>query len=433
MLVNFTVGNYLSFKEKQTLDLVADALKELPENLHTPYLYNFQEKLLKSIAIYGHNSFGKTNFLNSFNFLKQFIFQSFTIGQTQNRIEIVPFRLNTSMVNKPSYFEVTFLVREIKYRYRCQITSERIVEESLHYAEAKIRENYLFEREYQNIKVSKNWNKEANNKIEQAIAFTKPHILFLSVLMSQDDIPRVESISNWFRSNISIPDNYLIEAGNARKIYSDLNYRQLIIKFIESADLGFSTIFDKIDKTPQNNFQLEKGILNMWYDKEIADLGLFTNHIIFDENNTPVDKVEFQLEKNESAGSIKYFILVCLLAYAIKNSQLIWIDELDSRLDSSLLEMLVKSFHDPKMNPINSQLIFTTHNTVLLDKKLRRDQMVIVEKNDRGESHLQRMHSAKKPIRTGKSVEKEYRSGKLGGVSKKIKSNDSQIKLDFEN
>lgn len=139
------------------------------------------------------------------------------------------------------------------------------------------------------------------------------------------------------------------------------------------------------------------------------------------------------LEKNESAGSIKYFIIVCLLAYAIKNSQLIWIDELDARLDSNLLEMLVKSFHDPKMNPINSQLIFTTHNTVLLDKKLRRDQMVIVEKNAQGESKLERMHSSKKPIRIGKSIEKEYRSGKLGGVSKKVKLNsDTQISLDFD-
>jgi len=423
MLVNFTVGNYLSFKDEQTLDLMADAIKELPDNVHTPYLYNHQEKLLKSIAIYGHNSYGKTNFLNAFNFLKQFVFKSFTIGQTQNKIEIEPFRLNTSMANKPSFFEVTFLIREVKYRYRCQITSERIVEERLYYAEAKIRENYLFEREYQNIKVSKNWNKEANNKIEQAIAFTKPHILFLSVLLSQDNIPRIESISNWFKANLSIPDDYLTEAKHARSIYSDLNYRPLILKFIENADLGFITIFDKIDKTPQNNFQLEKGILNMWYDKQIKDLELFTNHIIFGEDNIPVNTIEFQLEKNESAGSIKYFIIVCLLAYAIKNSQLIWIDELDARLDSSLLEMLVKSFHDPKMNPINSQLIFTTHNTVLLDKKLRRDQMVIVEKNERGESRLERMHSSKKPIRIGKSIEKEYRSGALGGVSKKIKEN----------
>lgn len=69
---------------------------------------------------------------------------------------------------------------------------------------------------------------------------------------------------------------------------------------------------------------------------------------------------------------------------------------------------------------MNSQMIFTTHNTVLLDKKLRRDQMFFVEKNEQGESSLERMHSSKKPIRVGKSLEKEYRKGTIGGVSKKL-------------
>ena len=431
MLVNFTVGNYLSFKEDQTLDLVADtALKEFPENLHIPYLYSYQERLLKSVAIYGHNSYGKTNFLNAFSFIQHFIFNSFTLGQTQNKIEIEPFRLNISMLEKPSFFEIIFLIRDVRYRYRCQLTAERIVEEGLYYAESKIRENYLFEREYQNIKVSKNWNKDSNGKIEHVVSFTKPHILFLSVLLSQDNLPRIASVSNWFKAILTVHDNYLSEIETARRIYSDLNYRPLILKFIEEADLGFKTIFDKIDTVAAHQ-HLDKGFLNMLFSKEIKDLELYTNHTIFDENNNPVDAVEFKLQKNESAGSIKYFIIVCLLSYAIKNSQLIWIDELDARFDSNLLEMLVKAFHDPKINPINSQLIFTTHNTVLLDKKLRRDQMVIVEKNPRGESHLERMHSTKKPIRIGKSIEKDYRSGEFGGVSKKIKANNNQISFDF--
>lgn len=158
----------------------------------------------------------------------------------------------------------------------------------------------------------------------------------------------------------------------------------------------------------------------MWYGKEIKNFDLYTNHKVFNDDKKEVGNVEFELQKDESAGSIKYFIIVSLLCYAIKNSQLIWVDELDARFHSSLLEMLIQSFHNPEINPINSQMIFTTHNTVLLDKKLRRDQMVVIEKNDLGESSLERMHTSKKPIRVGKSVEKEYRKGKLGGVSKII-------------
>ena len=162
---------------------------------------------------------------------------------------------------------------------------------------------------------------------------------------------------------------------------------------------GFTSIFDKIEKISQKNLLLEKGFLNnIVFEREVKDLELYTNHIIFDENKTKIGNTEFKLLKNESAGSIKYFIIVCFLSFAIKKSQLIWIDELDSRLHSYLLELLVMSFHNPKMNPINSQLIFTTHNTVLLDKRLRRDQMVVIEKNEYGESTLKRIHSAAKPI-----------------------------------
>ncbi len=421
MLVTFSIGNFLSFKDVQTLNLEPEALKDLPNNLHIPYLYNHETRLVKSVAIYGHNSYGKTNFLKGFQFLQALIFNSFANGQTKSDIEIEPFKLNSDSLDRPTLFEITFLVKEVKYRYKLVITQKYVVQEELHYAEARVRENYLFLRDGDEIKISKVWNKEANNKIEQATFFTKSHILFLSVLISQD-IPRIAEIAKWLSSNLIIPDSYLSEFSKARAIYSDASYRNLILKFIDKADIGFQTIFDKVNSY-QRSTDLEKGLLNMWFDKEIKDFELYTQHKVYNDQKKEVGNVEFELQKNESSGSIKYFIIVCLISYAIKNSQVIWIDELDARFDSSLLEMLVKSYHDPEINPINSQMIFTTHNTVLLDKKLRRDQMVIVEKNEFGESSLRRMHSSKKPIRVGKSIEKDYRTGKLGGVSKKIASN----------
>lgn len=421
MLLNFSVGNYLSFKSIQSLNLVPDALKELKENLHTPYLYDPNDKVLKSIAIYGHNSHGKSNFIRAFQFLRDFIFSSFSLGQTQSQIDVEPFRLNTEMLNRPSFFEITFLIKETKYRYQIQLNAEKVIAEGLYYAESGIRENYLFERVEKDIKVSKSWNKDNGNKIENLVPFAKQHVLFLSVLLSQDNINRVQEIAKWFNASMIIPDEYKLEFTKARTVYSDIEYRPLILKFIEKADLGFTTIFDKIENTQRGSRPIEKGLLNMWYDSEMKNFDLYTKHIVFDEHHKQVNTIEFELEKNESAGSIKYFIIVCLLAYAIKNNQLIWIDELDARFHSDLLEMLVTSFHDPKMNAINAQMIFTTHNTILMDKKLRRDQMVAVTKNEWGESELGKMHTSKKPIKIGKSVEREYRKGNLSGVSKKIK------------
>lgn len=419
MLQSFSVGNFLSFKNIQILSMVPDSIKDLKENLHIPYFYNHEERLLKSVAIYGHNSYGKSNFIKAFQYFQNLVFTSFSSGQQLNSIETRPFLLETTMVSKPTFFEIIFLVKETKYRYKVSFTSTEIIEEELHYAELKIRENYLFKRKQQDFIISKTWNKESDNRINAAILFTKPHILFLSVLLSQEKITRISSIANWYNSNLIIPDNYLKEIIKARSIYSDLTYKPLILKFLKKAGLGFTTIFDKVDNLSKSKLQLEKGLLNMWYEKEIKDFDLYTIHDIF-TNEKNVGSVEFELQKSESAGSIKYFIIVCLLSYAIKNSQLIWIDELDARFDSLLLEMLVYSFHDQKINPANSQMVFTTHNTVLMDKKLRRDQMFVVEKNEFGESQLKRIHSSKKPIRPGKSIEKEYRKGKVGGVSKRL-------------
>jgi AAA15 family ATPase/GTPase len=121
-----------------------------------------------------------------------------------------------------------------------------------------------------------------------------------------------------------------------------------------------------------------------------------------------------------SSGSIKYFILTCFIVYALKNAQLIWIDELDASLHTSLFSLIIKQFNDSKYNSSGSQMIFTTHNTVMLNRQLRRDQIMFVTKNKYGESFLKPMHSPDKPIRIGKSVESEYRDGDLGGVSEKV-------------
>lgn len=424
MLVSFSVGNYLSFKDIQMLSLTADALKELPDNLHTPFLYDGEERLLKSVALYGHNSHGKTNLVKAFRFFQRLVFTSFTRGQTTDNIELEPFRLDTTMAGKPSYFELCFLIKETKYRYEVLATNTQILQEGLYYSQAKIRENHLFQRDAQSFRVSRQWNRDNDQKVESMLPFAKPTVLLLSVLLSQENFTVIGDVGHWLRNNLVVPDNYLLELQHARAIYSDPEYTGLILKFIESADLGFKTIFDKLAAIKSSRPALQQGFLNMAFEREIKDFELFTRHSVYDQARKEVGKIEFELMKDESAGSIKYFIIVCLLAYAIRHSQLIWIDELDSRFHALLLEMLVSSFHNPIINPINSQLIFTTHNTHLLDQKLRqlrRDQMVVVEKNEWGESSIARAHTVENPVRIGKSLEKEYKKGNLGGISKKIK------------
>jgi uncharacterized protein len=421
MLIKFAVGNYLSFKDIVTLDMTAEALKEEKSSIHIPYLHNPKVSVLKSAVIYGYNAFGKSNLIKAYSTFRHYILNSFALGSNSSDLKTEPFRLNTSMLNKPSYFEATFIIKQTKYRYGFEVADQKIISEWLYYSDGPVRENPLFNRGYQEFRdVSKLWNKSADNKVEQARIFTKSNNLFLTVLLSQEGIPRIEEIESWFRGNLILKGEYsnLINDG-AAQIYTKEEYRSIILKFLDNADLGFKSIFEKISNL--TNKGIHADIVKSLYDIEQTNFELYTHHQVLDDNHVFQKMVEFHLQKNESSGSIKYFIVSCFLAYALKRGQLIWIDELDASLHTQLLLFIAEIFNSEKNNVNGAQLIFTTHNTVMLDNILRRDQIWFVDKNEYGESSLHKGHTKETPIRINKSIEQEYRTGKLKkGSSRKV-------------
>jgi AAA15 family ATPase/GTPase len=434
MIISFSLGNYLSFKEQQTLDLIPESLKEHTDYLHIPYLYDIDTRLLKAVGIFGHNSHGKSNFIKGYQFFLDFIFSSFAIGRVEESIQVDNFRLSTITTKQPSFFETVFYLREKKYRYGFKITSEKVIEEWLYYSEAKVRENYLFVRAEQDFKLSKIWSKESEGKVDQSLFFTKPTNLLLSVLISQGSIPKVNEIAKWFRGNVIISDiANEIHLKRALVILSHPKFRNTINKFIERADLGFVTIVEKIDSHIKNKLSLDKEFIELMFSIELERYELYAKHDIYNEHFNKVNTILFEMLKSESSGTIKYLILVSYLSYAIKQGQLVLVDEIDSKFHALLLKFLLKTYLSNKTNATGSQMIFTTHSTFLLGKNiLRRDQAAIVEKNKYGESSMKRMHGAKKPLRVDTQVEKEYIKGNLGGVSEKLKKESNQNEINFE-
>src|SRR5687768_10926339 len=106
MLVNFTVENFLSFKERFVLNLEPDSLKERTDFLHTPYLYNMDVRLLKSVGIYGYNSHGKSNLTKAYHYFVNSLLPS--TGQfNDEEIKAQPFTLNDYSHAEPTMFETT--------------------------------------------------------------------------------------------------------------------------------------------------------------------------------------------------------------------------------------------------------------------------------------------------------------------------------------
>lgn len=421
MLIKFSVGNYLSFKDISTLDMSAEALKEKKDFIHIPFLHNPKISLLKSAAIYGHNSFGKSNLFKAYASFRQMVLSSFTIGNIIYETDIEPFRLNTTTVNKPSFFEVIFIIKQTKYRYGFEIHEKKVISEWLYYTDGISREHTLYIRAGQDYgEISKLWLKNTGGKVQEAKVFTKSNNLFLSTLLSQEGILRIDDIANWFKENLILNGSYSLAPNNgAVQIYSNEEYRNLILKFLDNADLGFKSVFERASKyIKERGYHID--LINTIFETKQTNFDLYTQHKIYDDNYNLQRTIEFDLIKNESSGSVKYFILSCYLAYALKKGQLIWIDEIDASLSTQLLTFLLEIFNDGKNNVNGGQLIFIAHNTALLDNKLRRDQIWLVDKNEFGESTLHKSHTPETPIRINKSIEQEYREGKLTrGVSKK--------------
>ena len=150
MLIEFTVANYLSFKEPVTLTMLASNYREFQDT----HVFNYKNfKLLKSAAIYGANASGKSNLCKAMAFMADFIQTSSKETQIGEKIDITPFLLNTSCEKRPSEFEIVFFLNDNLYRYGFHITDKRIVKEWLYYVPKK-SEKLFFARSNDDFKLS---------------------------------------------------------------------------------------------------------------------------------------------------------------------------------------------------------------------------------------------------------------------------------------
>jgi uncharacterized protein len=131
----------------------------------------------------------------------------------------------------------------------------------------------------------------------------------------------------------------------------------------------------------------------------------------------PAEAIYFDLLKEESAGSKKFISLLGPISEAIIEGKVMWIDELDAQLHILLVNLFMKLFHKSPFNIHGAQFIITTHNSHIL-KKLRRDQMIMLNKDIYGASTIGSVHATKLGIRGDVIFDKEYLSGNLGGIAK---------------
>jgi len=414
MLVQFTVGNYRSFAEPQTLSFEATSISEYPENTFE----SNNTKLLNGIALYGANSSGKSNFLGAIGEMKDFIFSTFN-KSSSNELNYDPFLLRESLSNSPSIFEVVFIHKSMQYRYGFEVTSKSIEGEWLFHTRQN-KESPLFVREKDGIEIFSEFQEGINLESK-----TRNNSLFLTVV-DQFNGEISNQIISWFH-NFNVIDG--IKHNNYRSITYEMleneEHNDKLNNFFKELDLGFQTI--EIIKEEFDPHKLNSNLPEELLQKLITDLEgknmttMLSSHNVYDDQLNPTGTTkEFNVRQRESSGTNKVIDLSGPIFDTIKDGGILAIDELDAKLHPLLTIALVRLFHNKSINTKNAQLIFSTHNTTILKRgSLRRDQIYFIEKNKAEASEVYSLVEYDmngKKVRKDNSFEKDYLNRRYGAV-----------------
>ena len=393
MFINFTIGNYRSFKDKTVFSLEKHGqTKELPENCFSSPALPSRMSLLKSAVIYGANASGKSNLIQALTMMQTIVLRN-GIGDKEVSQLLEPFSLSEKMLNEPVFFEMELLASGRRYRYGFECTHSEIVSEWL-YAQ-KQRMTLMFARENDHFVDSSPEFAElkAWSKVISDTRLNLPrNALFLSTAARMFAGGACEAVLNWFERTLQIVSAHTYQQYLGATFAAMKNSEQAdkISKLISKADLGIQKV--EAGETNVNN---------------VERIG--TTHIV--GNKT----YHFDMFHHESSGTQKIFALSAGLLDVLKNGKVLFIDELDASLHPLLVSQLIEMFHND--NPSNAQMVATTHSpSILTETTLRHDQVWFVEKDDDGSSKLASLADFTGIRGNFTRITKDYLHGCFGGI-----------------
>lgn len=422
-LQEFSFGNFRSFKDINTLNLSAAKIKSKHENIDRNNVIlgeNIENiSFLKSKAIYGANASGKSNVIKAFVTFFRIIRNSVKDDTILNMID--SFRLSTETESEPSFFQIIFWDKNVKYRYGFELDDEKIYSEWL-YGKPGERELCYFIRDGKEIIELDKTNFSEGDKLKTLLfddesddnEIFRDNSLFLSTLSTFGFAKLSKQLIE------SITSTYIISGLGHHGMYryageslNDNEKKKYILDFLKNGDIGIEDL---------NNVEISSDDLPEHLDDEAKkDFEKTKNRKLlvssrkkYNESNEFVEEENFSFSLHESEGTQKLFELSPFIYQALKEKKTIIIDEFDARFHPLLTKKILELFNSNENK--GAQLIFTTHDTNLLSSDLlRRDQIEFVEKDKYGASHLYSLVQFK-GIRNNATFEKDYIQGKYGAI-----------------
>lgn len=419
MLIEFSVGNYRSFKNVVTLSMEATTLKARDEAVDENNVFEAGKnlRLLKSAAIYGANASGKSNLVRALRFMRSFVLNSSRDSQAGDAIDVEEFRLSTEAEGEPSYFQVVFLMDDKQYTYGFEVDKTRVIAEWLYHIPST-KEAILFERDPDSTTWVKRGFKEGKDIEEK----TRGNALFLSVV-AQFNGTIARQILRWFEElDVSFGMSEGWDEGRAMFEFENGTYQEEVQKLVTSLDLDVDRIeLKKSTRTSTPSMEPSEGITITSSILRVTRAAMVTYHKKWDAGGIVTSQEKFLLGEHESEGTKKLVALAIPLIHTLKQGGVLIVDELDARLHPLMTCAIVQMFNSSVTNPNNAQMIFTTHDTNLLDKTIfRRDQIWFTEKDRYGATQLYSLAEFKleneQRVRNDASFEKDYIQGRYGAI-----------------
>lgn len=412
MLVQFTVENFLSIRDKVYLSLEPSKDSEHPENLITKGDY----KAVNSVAIYGANASGKSSLFKAITVALIMIRNSNNV-QVTDKLPMTPFKFDFESRNKPTPFEFTFIAKDgRKYIYGFSATTEKVVEEYL-YCYNTSKPTLLFDL---NENEKPKFNRAYKVKLEAAYQMNTANKLFLATATTWN-VECTKSPFEWLAESIDTFTDVMELGGVAFEKYrTDENrkYIEFTKNLLKQADINISSIevdAKEVVGGPALPFQIVvQGKIIPPNEGKHYDVEITTGYTVVDENG---EKTEFSLTlQEESIGTQLLFFYGPLLKDAFEKGKTIVLDEIDKSMHPSLVKFIMNLFRDPDVNKNGAQLIVTTHETGILSLDMfRRDQIYFTEKDSK--SGVTDLYSLDEfSVRKTENIEKGYLMGRYGAI-----------------
>ncbi len=425
MLINFSIQNFGSIKDKQTLSFEADKSQHLEDY----YIIRKNGlRLLKLALIYGSNASGKTTILNALQFLMKIVLNS--REQKTQSLNFEPFLFDQSTPKQNTIFYIDFIQNDIRYLYEIELNKKSVVKEKLSYAKNPKNTKKalsIFERttnfEKQLTNIAFNSEIEIDDVTSKTlVANTLWNNTVLSGFLKTNlESKELTDVVTWFKEYLnpviytkSELDDFITSSIEEHKIC-----KTAVLDILKKADFNLSDIFiKKEEKDIPNGFlgflEKQKGVTENEI-QELRNKGKITA-INIEFEHTVNGKSYFLPFEDESQGTQRYYGFAGLLYLMIKNSTAFPIDELESSLHPDLYLHFLLSF---LLNAKNSQIIATTHNREILDNKdiFRNDTIWFTDKQESCSTELYSLADFDSSVvRNTTNILNAYKSGKLSAT-----------------